>query len=200
MKPRTLLATALLLPLCAGITTADAAVKKKPPVRKPVCNLVRDAKGDATGFGGVPNTAPNDPNTDILSVDLATNATTLTVAFRVDAMEANPTGSPTGRSFELSFAGRGGNQSLRVVLSPAGNVFPTGSTAQVVDTAKKEIRFSVAIASLTTKVKPNDKITGLRATSARYVGPTNVTLGNVDTATTNATYVSGWPSCVKVGA
>src|SRR3712207_5332501 len=139
MPARKILAVATVAPLLFGVAAADAAPKKKPAPKKPVCNLIKDAKGDATGTGS-PAAGPNDPNLDILTADVATNASTLTAVFRLSAFGSAEDSSPLGRTYTFSFVAGTQTVSLRTVVSQAGNVWAGGNGTGTVDTAKKEVR------------------------------------------------------------
>jgi hypothetical protein len=197
MKTTKLLAIAAIVPLCVGVTSASATTKKKKPP-KPVCNLIKDANNDATGTG-TGTAGPYDANLDILSADIATNATTATFVVRLAAMDANDNNAPTGAAFEFAFTAPTGPGDSRAIVGPAGDKWP--ATTGVKDTAKKEIRWSVPLSSFSKlNLKPGVKLTGLTVSSWRWVSPSDVVLGQVDTGTTNSTYTTGSPSCVKVGA
>src|SRR5687768_3148932 len=97
MKHRvTLIATSLLLTGAVGNATTASA---KP---KAVCNLVSDAKADA-GYNNVPG-ADGD---DIVSADLASDATTLTGVVRLAGLSASDPQAPLGRNYSVLFNGPG---------------------------------------------------------------------------------------------
>jgi hypothetical protein len=198
MKTTKLIALAALVPLFAGVTQAQAATKKKKPP-KPACFLINDAKGDATGTGtGTPG--PNDPNLDLMSVDVASNASQLSAVFRLDALDATDNYAPTGRAFDVAFTVAGTSQNMRTYVYPGGITPPTGGTASIV-AASKELHVTVPLSYFgKVSVKPGTKLTNLQASSWRYVANAPVTLGVVDQAAGNAVYVAGYPSCVKVGS
>jgi hypothetical protein len=197
MRTRSLVAAAAIAPLLLGAGAAHAAKPKPKP--KPVCNLIADAKGDATGTG-FGNNGPNDPALDIVSADLATDATRLTAVIRVAALAGSTDTAPTGRGYDVTFSVKGTTFAVRGVLSPAGDRWYDGNGTGVVDKAKNEIRITVPLAKFSVAIKPNDVLTGLKANTWRYVGGTaNVPMGRVDDAATGATYKVGSPSCVKVG-
>jgi hypothetical protein len=197
MRTRSLVAVAVIAPLLAGVGTAHAA--KKPPAKKPVCKLVTDSANDGTGTG-TGQTGPNDPNLDIVSADIATNAATLTAVWRLSAVDGSNSSSPTGRSYTMTFTVNDKTTTVRAIISPAGNVWQGGDGTGFVDTKLKEIHLSVPLAKLVIPVKANDKVGSLGASAWRWVGNQSISLGLVDSAASVATYVAGWPSCVKVGA
>jgi hypothetical protein len=196
---KTLTATAALS-LLFGIPAASAAVKKPP---KPVCNLVKDAKGDATDNGTNAVAMPNDPNLDIVTADVASNANTVTGVIRLAALDGQGSTAPTGAAYTLSFLVKGTVVVLRAYVSPAGESFADGTGKALtgkVDKAKKEIRIHAPIASLPVQFKAKDKVTEIKAQSARWVASSPVSLGLVDNGISPTTYSAGALSCVKVGA
>jgi hypothetical protein len=205
---RKTLAAAVAVPLLLGVSAADAAPKKKKPAPpKPVCNLVTDAKGDATDTGGTGAKAPNDPNLDIVSADIASDATRLTAVIRLDKLDDSENSSHLGRSYVVSFGAFGKTVSVRAITSPAGDSWHGGAGTGTVDKAKKEIRITVPLAKLSEEaklpqpLKSGIKVTSLTATSWRWVANTQATLGIADRAAgAGPGYTLGYPSCVKVGA
>lgn len=206
MTTRRILAVAALVPLVASVAAAEAAPRRKPkpkPIPK-VCNLVKDdATNDGTGIGnGFPAVAPNDPTLDVLSADVASNATTLTAVIRLASVDFAPTqgSAQTGHAYDVTFMARGTAVVVRGVIAPTGESWAGGKGKGTVDKVKKEVRIHVPIASLAVPFKPNEKLTELRATSWRWVGSVGeVTLGLVDRANGVAPYTASAPSCVTVG-
>lgn len=195
-----ILATAALVPLVVGVGAADAA-KPKPKPKPKTCFIMTDIAKDGTGTGnGTPAVAPDDPSLDLLSADIATNAKTLTAVWRVsNVTPANTTSAPTGRAYTTTFNVRGQVVTVRAILSPAGDKWGDGGTGKV-DPAKNEVRMHIPLAKLAVPIKPNEKLTDFSATTWRWVGTTNATLGLVDRANGVKTYNATWPSCVTVGA
>lgn len=195
MSLRKSVTAAAVVSLVFGVSVADAA---KPKPKKPVCNIVKDAgKNDATGYGMV--TTPNEPTLDIITADVATNAKTLTAVFRVAAADSAPNTAAMGRGFILTFKSGTTSVEIEALVNSVANVWQDGKGTGVVDTAKKEIRVHVPLSALPVALKPNTKITNLRASSWRWGANQDVVLGMADDVTTNASYVVAWPSCVKVG-
>ncbi|HVF04109.1 MAG TPA: hypothetical protein VNA20_04660 [Frankiaceae bacterium] len=198
MRSRQIAAAALVLPLLVGVTTAEAATKKKkrPPPPPPVCHLVVDGKDDAKGTGTSMD-GQNEPTLDILGADIASNATTLNVVFRMAAVEATPTTAPVGRGWDLSFTVKGQSLVVRSYVSPSATKWADGNGTGKVDAAKNEVRVMVPIAKLSTPFKPGDKITEIRASSWRYV--MNDMFGKVDHGDAVKPYLAGQRSCIAVG-
>jgi hypothetical protein len=199
MSTRKLVALAAIAPLVLGVTAADAAVKKPAP-KKPVCKLVNDPAGDAKGLPVGGDSGPNEPTLDIVSADVATNATTLTGVFRMSALDASGDTSPGGRGFELAFKANGQTVGLISVVGPAEQTWANGLGTGHIVTNTKEIIFSVPLSKLPTKIKPGTKLTEITVNTWRRVSGTQLVLGRVDTAKAAAAYEASWPSCVKVGA
>ena len=201
MKSRHVLAAALVLPLVAGVTSADAAPrrKKKPKPPPPVCLLVKDAPNDATGNGTGLAETPNDPNLDILTADVASNATTLTSVIRLSAVDGTGSNSPLGRDYLVSFMAKGTVVELVASVGAAGNSWAAAKGTGTVDTAKKEVRMHVPLAALPVPVKAGDVLSQIKVTSWRSVGPGVRRIGLVDTGIAIANYPLGARSCVTVG-
>lgn len=190
------LAVAALIPA----TSAGAASKTKPKPIAPVCKLVVDPAGDATGTGLAVSSPTSDPNLDVLSGDVASDATSITVVVRLAAYSASDSNAPVGQSFGVSFTVNGKDGvDIEGIVSPTGNVWADGKGSGVVDAAHKEVRITVPISALSVAIPKNAVFSGLLASTGRYIG-SSVIVGVVDTATSDKTYVAGRPSCVKVGA
>ena len=199
MRTRQIVAIAALVPLVAGVAPADAA-RRKPAPRKPVCYQIKDAPGDATDNGTAAVPMQNDPSSDILSADVATNGTWLTAAIRVASVEPNTANAPTGRAYDLSFLAGGRVTTIRAKVGPTGNDFFNSKGQGRVDTATNTIYTHVKLADLGITLKPTDKLEQLKATTQRWVGTTTSGLGIVDSAVGVAPYALGWPTCLpKVG-
>ena len=182
MKTRALLLSSSLVLLgCAGVATAA-------PKAKPVCNLVADAKGDASY-----NNVPGADGDDIVSADVASDATTITGVLRVAGLSAQDPQAPLGRNYEVLFTAPGSADLLFLSARtyPQGTKFiygyqsadPTsgvttnymlGDATGVVDTAKGEVRISTTIKSYVdgakAKLAPGAKLAGLTAEVDRIVG------------------------------
>src|SRR3982751_4828473 len=99
MKTRVaLLATSLLVTGGIGAASTASAKPAKAKAVKPVCNLVQDAKGDAGA-----NNIPGADGDDIVSADVASDATTLTGVIRLAALQANDPQAPFGRNYSVLF-------------------------------------------------------------------------------------------------
>ena len=194
MSVRTIAALAATTPLLLGVAAVDAAPRPKP---KPVCNLIVDAKGDAVAPAAP---MPNDPNLDILSADIATNATTLTAVLRIADLSGKGDTSPTGRAYTFVFTARGHVVSVEGIVGPSGVTWAGGKGSGTIDSKKNEVRVHIPLSTLPVQVKAGDKLNGLKAHTWRWVHGTRVVIGNVDTGVTNTAYTAGAPSCVKVGA
>jgi len=210
MHPRaSLVCKALSAIVIVGLVsagTASATVKKKPAPPKPVCGLV---------------TSPMDPNSldsnlDIISADVASNATMLTTAIRVASLGAWPdTKSPLGRQWTISFTIDTHLVTVTVTDGPFGVMSSYPAKSVTLDTTAKEIRFSIPInklsdasatpairngKSILTKfsVSTNETVQGPDA-SPVLRGGTLFGVRLVDTAVSAKKYIAGTPSCLKVG-
>lgn len=198
-----------------GAGVANAAVKRPKP--KPVCNLIADDKADASFLGA----APNDPNLDIVSGDIASNAKTITAVLRLASFAETDPQAPLGRGYYLEFNAPGLDTPIyfnfqitpdlkrfawgtqEVLATGNGSYVKKGDATGVLDAAKGEIRISVPVADVNAvgKVKPGAKLTNLAASSTMVLG-TSVTGGlvsTVDDAAGTKPYIAGAPSCVTPG-
>ncbi|HVE63745.1 MAG TPA: hypothetical protein VNB94_08100 [Mycobacteriales bacterium] len=214
MRARALVLPTLCLVIAGSALSAEAAPKKKTKPAPPVCNLVQDAKGDATqlyvlGEGSV----PNEPALDIVTADVASNGKQMTTVLRVDKLARNSSGSPYGNIWYAYF-NVGGIDFYTQAQSPlTGDVFTVGYVAPdtglrtalpdnaatgVLDMDKNEVRVTFNLAQLTPQAtaKPGSKITGLRGLSNRSA--VRVVLQS-DEAIGAKSYIEGSPSCVAVG-
>lgn len=181
-----LLATSLLVG-GAGIASA-APAKPKPAAAAPVCNLVADPKGDAK-YNGVPGAAGD----DIVSADVASDATTITGVLRLAGLSASDPNAPFGRGYFVLFSAPSSADQLFVSARtyPQGTKFvygyqgvdpnsgintsyTLGDATGVVDTAKGEIRISAPVKGLVdgakAKLASGVTLKALAATSYRIVG------------------------------
>ena len=192
----------VVLAIALTSVSAVAATKKKKPAPKPkpkpVCNLVVDPATDGPPTG--------DASLNIVSADVATNATTITAVIRVQKLSDPDLMAPQGRFYELQFTGTSQQIGVPIyaMLSPAGNTFEGGAGTGVVDVAKNEIRISVPLSHWTGagSVVPGPPFHDFIvyadiSNGAEPIPTTFTTLG--DTATSKATYQPGTPSCVAVG-
>ena len=212
MQPRASIVRGLLSAIIAvalvSAGAASAAVKKKPAPKPapPVCYLV---KADA---GGV-----TDPSLDITSADVATDATRITVVFRVVKLTTGTdTTSPFGRQWTLAFTIDGHLVSFNIYDGPFGAMASYPGQAPVFDTTKNEIRFTTTLsqladASATPQIQNKKSVlTAFKASSEETVegpdvpgalhGGTLFGLQQADAAQSAKSYIAGTPSCVKVGS
>jgi hypothetical protein len=182
MKTRATLLAACLV-VMAGAGYASAAAKPKP-----VCNLVSDAKGDATY-----NNVPGADGDDIVSADVASDGTTITGVLRTAALSSPDPQAPFGRGYFVLFNAPGSANQLFVSARtyPQGAKFVYGSqgvdpntgvntsytlgdATGVVDQAKGEVRMSAPVKGLIdgakAKLGRGVKLTALTAQTYRMVG------------------------------
>jgi hypothetical protein len=187
MKTQATLLAAALLVGGAGYASA-APAKAKPKVVKPVCKVIVDDKGDAKY-----NNVPGGDGDDIVSADIANDATTITAVVRLAGLTSPDPQAPLGRNYSVLFNAPGSDDLLYLSARtyPQGTKFlfgyqaadPTsgvntnyalGDATGTVDTAKGEVHISVPIKSFVTGAKanlgPGAKLAGLTATVDRIAG------------------------------
>jgi hypothetical protein len=184
MKVRAAVLVVSLLPLGAA-TSAFAATRPAP---KPVCQIIKDATGDAAYNGVVPGTG----NDDIVSADLASNGKTVTAVIRLAALDANDPQAPLGHNYIVTFGGKGAANTLFLAARtyatgtkflygyqgsdptlPINISYPMGDATGTVNAAKKEIHISVANAAFAaqgSKLPVGSKLTSPAVLSYRIVG------------------------------
>lgn len=206
MRSRTSLLVALL---AVGSLASGSSAAKLP------CQLVVDAKGDATKFYIAPEgSAPNDPSTDIVSLDYATNAKQMTTVVRVDKLAKSTAPlAPYGYTWYAYFTVGTTEFYTQVATSPTGDTFSVGyinpdtglrssltdgSATGVIDLAKNEIRTTFNLAQLAQfqTVKPKTKLTTLHGMSNRYYGRLTMLSDDAEGA---KPYVAGTKNCVVPG-
>lgn len=201
--------------LAAGLLglLATAGLAGAAPA-KPSCNLVQDPKGDGTGFVFTDEDyLPNDPNLDLISGDIASNAKTITAVIRTDALAMSDPAAPTGRAYYANFTVGGTELFLAVRLDASGNGTYNGgfidgrrqnlgAATGVVDVAKKEVRISAPLSLFASQavIKPGTKIADLNLLAQRYIGVAGPgATPSADAAVGGKVYTAGGKSCVVVG-
>jgi hypothetical protein len=184
MKIRATVLIVALLPLGAA-TTALAATK---PTAKPVCQIIKDAAGDAEYNGAVPG-ADGD---DLTSADIASDGKKITAVLRMAAVSANDPAAPLGRGYFITFGAKGSDNDLFLSARtyPTGTKFIYGYSAPDPKTGKnttytigeatgsfspenKEVRITApnaAFAPAGTKLPKNTKLLTPAATIYRIAG------------------------------
>ena len=207
---RTLLALAVACLLVAAPSASAKAKPKPKPAPKPVCNLITDPEGDAQTlvYGHPELNQPDDPQMDILSVDIATDATRLTVVWRLaaDPAPADPKWK-LGRQYVLS--GYAGDTlfTIHTLLSSTGNEFGDGKGTGVIDSKGDQIRTTVPLSALpASAAAPKASFHNLTAQTNTWIGTSNASPPWVGVAKPDQTaesakpYIAGTPSCLKVGS
>jgi hypothetical protein len=202
----------------AAAGVASAAPAKTAPAAAPSCNLMVDGKGDAQFRGA----APNDPNQDIVSGDIASDAKTVTAVLRLASFAATDPQSPLGRGYYVLFNAPGSDFPIyfnmqitpdltrytwgtsETLATGSGSYVKKGAATGVIDTAKGEIRISVPVADVNgvAKVNPGTKLTNIAASATTVIGTSasGGLVSTVDDATSTKPYIAGSPSCVTPGA
>lgn len=200
MRIRPILAMFLVAGLALPVSAQATHLKPAKPKPKPVCLLIIDASGDATGTGtAYAQTPSSDDGLDIISADIATNTTTLTTTIRLKKLTIDDLAAPTGRGFHFTFSVGQQSTTLAAFVSPAGTSWYDGKGTGVVDTAGSQIRMSVPLSDLPVKVTPGTVLTGLSATTSRWVDSA-IIIAQADKATSTRTYTASAPSCLAVGS
>ena len=199
----------LALTLCAGL--AGATGLGTASAAAPVCNLITDAKGDATG----PTTANNDPALDITSSDIASDGKKVTVVIRVAKLAKSSPNYPYGISWRMNFTAGDVKYFLSSISDRSGVVGQSGYTDETgghiagaaiatLDEAKNEVRISSSVLGFAGKgnLKPGTVFSELNSVTGAIAQVPNV--GNLryptlDTAAGSTDYKGGVKSCVKPG-
>lgn len=201
--------------LALAAVTVGAALTGAASANTGACNLLTDNKGDAGGFLVTdPQPLPSNPQLDIVSADIASDAKSITAVVRLDALTTTDSMAPTGRTYYVNFFVGEKQLFLAAALDSAGaaefsagHIATTRSTlgpaTGVVDTANKQVRITAPISQFAAQavIKPGVKITDLNALAQRYIGQRGVggATPTADTAAGGSPYVAGSKSCVKVG-
>lgn len=204
----------LLRPVLLGSVLgliASASIAGAAPAS---CNLVTDDEGDATGFVFTDEDyLPNNPQLDLLSGDVASNAKTVTAVIRTKELALTDSQSPTGRAYYANFTADGTELYLAVRLDGSGaglysagyidgRRIGLGAATGVIDVAKKEIRISAPISLFAEQanLKPGRKITDLNLLAQRFIGAAGAgATPSADAAEGGKAYTTGSKSCVTVG-
>lgn len=192
---------------------ATAGLAGAAPAAKPVCNLIKDDKGDGTAFL-IGSGTPSDPAWDIVSADIASDGSKLTTVIRVDQLAESAPTSPGGVQWRFNFTV--GDAALYTsvradtLLGVTGSygyvdtISETlGSATPILDTKKNEVRLTVPLGGfreVASIKKTGTSLGGLEATAGRFYNLGAVTASEPsDRADGAASYVTGTRSCVVVG-
>jgi hypothetical protein len=207
---RPVLAIGACVALAAATGVASAA-----PTAKPVCNLLTDAAGDATGSfiaEGLPT--PNEAAVDIVSGDVATKGRTLTTVLRVAKLSESSLSAPGGLHWKFFFdvagtqvftqavaaAGSAPAFTVGTIDETTGTSTTLGDVTGVIDVAKNEVRVTAPFSILPATPKPGSRISGLLPNAGRYVNGVAFTFSDsTDNASSDKSYTVGAASCVPVG-
>lgn len=215
----------IAITVCAGVAlggVATAGPKKKPA---PVCNLVTDNKDDTfllryqqTGndLGAPVPYGPHESALDITSVDVSSDAKTLTAVVRVQKLSKAASTAPGGLSFRVQFATptqKDENIYLSGYTNGSTDTFEAGTRAitanvqtkladatGVFDLQKNEVRISAPLATWAKQgATPGVVVSfeGLDQTASRGVAAGRAAFADV--ALSDKTYTLGAPSCVVPG-
>lgn len=202
------------------LAAGGAAAATKPKV-KPVCNLIKDAAGDAS----LQAPLPNDDGMDIVGADLASNTKLVTAVLRMKSVGNGSLSSVTGRRLTLEWTVPSGDYPLYLSMSTSQlgtyfdygyldtsatppNIESQGAAQGTIIAAKNEIHITAPLSAFKPfgKVSPGSKFTEITASGAQVFGvPQNdsgvytYVSGSLDDATAAKAYVAGTPSCVVPG-
>jgi opacity protein-like surface antigen len=219
MRVRAVLTGSVVL---AGSLTATAHAAPRRVV--PACNLVTDAKGDVdNSVAGSPAAFPADDGLDILSGDVASNASKITAVMRLAAAPGSATVYAKRYITEAKVAGLANPLVLAAAVTPTGTVYSFGwagtttggqsgytysSKAATGSINGSVITVTAALADVAGEaslgaVKKGAKVSGLRVTANRRVPSLTQVTGQVLVADealgkSSKTYAAGAPSCVTV--
>ena len=225
--------TRLAVALAVGATALVSGAATAAPVK--VCNLVTDPSGDTFLLryqdelplaGHVLPYGPQEDGLDITSVDVATNATTITAVVRFKAVSSAIATSPRGYTARVQFAtpdalGADRTFYLDALVTGGTGTFQAGyrdvtanvstkltDATGVIDTKANEIRISAPLsawASTNGGLKNGTVLDmGYDQTASRFVA-TNPATGSNTSAFADVvvgeekSYKVGTPSCVPVG-
>lgn len=217
-RPVLAIAVGLSLLLAGAATAAPAKAPAKAKAAKAVCNLFSDPKGDTFALRSQDTAGqygPQEDGLDIVSGDLASDATTLTGVLRVANLSAAVPTSPGGVSFDINFLSGASDAPLyiRAVVTAAGSTAeagtretlvatslptPLGAGTVIVDKPKNEVRFSFPLALFASVggLKPGAKLVFGDVTTGRAIGARAVF---ADVASQVKGYAVGARSCVIPG-
>lgn len=215
MHSRRAIALSLATIVAAPIAPAAVAAGKPAPV-KPMCKQVTDDSGEEYVVRNAATQTVDDDALDLLSADVATNATTMTVVLRVKKLATAPTTSPAGATYQMTF-NVGNEEALYYALVstgpnglfsefgtrealPAVTSVPTviGTPTPKLDLAKNEVRmsFPLSLFGSVKLVKGKTKIAPVETTTGRGNRGRGVF---ADDSVGGKNYVAGTASCVAVG-
>jgi hypothetical protein len=204
---RSRLAAAAVLAVLA--TTAPAYAAKAKPKPKPVCNLVKDAPGDAFVATSAAGPTTYDPSLDIVSADINVNATMLTGVIRVKDLTQESQAAATGRVWNLTMSNGTQAIGLKAYLSPLGKEQFSRGLGKF-DYAADQVRIHAKIADLTEVKLPKGTVLRNFSITTNYIVGFDPAWGAgfglqpqggaVDaTQPSAASFKVGSLSCVKVG-
>lgn len=205
--------TALIL--VAGLAmsgVADAATKHKPKPKPPPCHIITDPGNDSGPVSGKAGAPAYDASLDIVSADIATNATMITAVIRVKQLTQSDSTWPLGREWSFDYTTSTGHQDGFIAYDG-----PSGQTSSIghltMDYAHGEVRISAKLSDLPYALPKGTTLSVLQAyTKAVGQLPANAATGphgaldmpgvsaeDSAIAPTTSKYSVGAPTCVKVG-
>ncbi|HVE63329.1 MAG TPA: hypothetical protein VNB94_05965 [Mycobacteriales bacterium] len=208
MSSHLVLGSALVLALTTPVVATAAP--------GPACQSTKDDKGDVYALRNAADQKTPDPALDLVSADVASNASTLTAVIRVDKL-GSPSTAPSGVNYSLTFNVSGSEllYYASATRGPAMTGFDFGSRenlpavtsvstsrgvpAGTFDEGTSEVRISVPLTMFGDSVKfvlGKTKVSVVEVFSSRgaaHRGPF------ADDAAGGKSYVHGTKNCVVVG-
>lgn len=197
----------------SGVAGAATKPKPKPKPKPPPCNIITDAPNDSGPISGKAGAPLYDPSLDIVSADIATNATMITAVIRVKQLTQSDSTWPFGRQWAFQFTtSTGHNYGFIAYDSQFGQAASVGQLK--LDTAHNEVRVSAKLSDLPFALPKGTTLGVLQAYSYAAVQfpavspatqPTTALAlpgwSTEDNAAAPATskYSVGTQTCVKVG-
>lgn len=209
MRIRHLVPVVALVAVATSMPAQAAKPKPKPKPPPPVCKLIQDDEGDGVPYNTAGAATVSDPNLDVVSGDVVTDATRLTAVIRLkDLTDTNPQGA-LGRRYLFQFVIGTTTVGLVTTVGPLGVNYPPGTIKGVVDAAANEVRVTLPLTEVRgVLIKKGMVLQHLEIRTNTVIGLRRGDgLGDgIDLVPHDKTvearaknYVAGTPSCVKMG-
>ncbi|MDP9101687.1 MAG: hypothetical protein M3N21_06020 [Actinomycetota bacterium] len=210
MRLRPAVSVATLLVLTLGAAAGNAGTP-------PSCNLMQAPAGDASDQVNGVHLGPNEPELDIVSGDVASDARSVTTVIRVlrlgsatEALERQGIyrfffrlGAAPGTAVTIATRGLDGERFQVLLPSEGQSTVDTSLPATgTFDIPRNEVRVTVPIEVLTGGRHGSRRtfLSQLAADTYRGVGTGRAAAStSMDQASTTRRYLAGSPSCVSVG-
>jgi len=133
----------------SGVAGAATKHKPKPKPKPPPCNIIKDNPNDSGPLSGAAGAPLYDPSLDIVSADVATNASTITAVIRVKQLTESDSSWQFGREWSLEFSTSTGQHYgfIAYDATPARTASSSIGTLKL-DYARGEVRISAKLSEL----------------------------------------------------